>query len=76
MIEPSPENPLQPGDLVFWWRDQPSSWKGHVALVHSVTDGILYTVEGNKGGFPAPVKIFDYVLARMECLLGFGRVPQ
>lgn len=76
LIEPSPENPLQPGDLVFWWRDQPSSWKGHVALVHNVTDGILYTVEGNKGGFPAPVRIFDYVLARMECLLGFGRVPE
>jgi len=76
LIEPSPENPLLPGDLVFWWRDQPSSWKGHIALVHHVADGILFTVEGNKGGFPAPVRVFDYVLARMERLLGFGRVPE
>ncbi len=76
LIEPSWENPLLPGDLVFWWRDQPSSWKGHVGLVHHVADGILYTVEGNKGGFPAPVRVFDYVLVRMERLLGFGRVPE
>lgn len=75
LIEPSAEHPLLPGDLVFWWRDQPSSWKGHIGLVHHVADGILYTVEGNKGGFPAPVRVFDYVLARMERLLGFGRVP-
>ena len=76
LIEPSAEHPLLPGDLVFWWRDQPSSWKGHVGLVHHVADGILYAVEGNKGGFPAPVRVFDYVLARMERLLGFGRVPE
>lgn len=75
LIVPSPETPLLPGDPVFWWRDQPLSWKGHVAMVHGVADGILSTVEGNKGGFPAPVRIFDYVLARMECLLGFSRVP-
>jgi len=76
LVEPTAETPLQPGDLVFWWRDQPSSWKGHVGLVHHVADGILYTVEGNKGGFPAPIQIFDYVLARMDRLLGFGRVPE
>ncbi|RLE18914.1 MAG: peptidoglycan-binding protein [Acidobacteria bacterium] len=75
LIEPTAENPLHPGDLVFWWRDQPSSWKGHVGLVHHVANGILFTVEGNKGGFPAPVQVFDYVLARMERLLGFGRIP-
>jgi hypothetical protein len=37
--------------------------------------GILFTVEGNKGGFPAPVRVFDYVVSRIDRLLGFGRVP-
>lgn len=63
------------GDVIFWWRDQPNSWKGHVGLVHHQKEGIVYTVEGNKGGFPAPVRVFDYVLGRIERLLGFGRVP-
>lgn len=76
LIQATNENPPQPGDLVFWWRDRPSGWKGHVGLVHHAADGILYTVEGNKGGFPAPVRTFDYVLAKMERLLGFGRVPE
>ncbi|MFC2169851.1 CHAP domain-containing protein [Acidobacteriota bacterium] len=72
------ENSLpQPGDIIVWWRDQPTSWKGHIGLVHSLSEGgILYTVEGNKGGFPAPVRVFDYVLGRIDKLLGFGRVPE
>ena len=63
----------QPGDIVAWWRGQPDSWMGHIGFVLRVQDGILYTVEGNKGGFPAPVNTFDYVLSRMDRLLGFGR---
>lgn len=31
--------------------------------------------EGYKIGFPAPVRVFDYVMGRIEKLLGFGRVP-
>lgn len=65
----------EPGDIIVWWRDQPDSWKGHIGLVHHHADGIVYTVEGNKGGFPAPVRRFDYVLSRIDRLLGFGRVP-
>jgi hypothetical protein len=66
----------EPGDIIVWWRGQPDGWKGHIGLVHSLSEGgILYTVEGNKGGFPAPVRVFDYVLSRMDRLLGFGRVP-
>lgn len=65
----------QPGDLMFWWRGQPDGWKGHVGFVYRFEDGVVYTVEGNKGAFPAPVGAFDYVLGRIDRLLGFGRVP-
>lgn len=63
------------GDIVVWWRGQPEGWMGHIGLVHHCEHGILYTVEGNKGGFPAPVRLFDYVIGRIVRLLGFGRVP-
>lgn len=64
-----------PGDLIFWWREQPTGWKGHIGIVHQCADGIVYVIEGNKGGFPAPVRRYDYVLGRIDKLLGFGRVP-
>jgi hypothetical protein len=63
------------GDVIFWWRDRPDSWMGHVGFVQSSSSGIVYTIEGNKGGFPAPVRQYDYVLGRIDKLLGFGRVP-
>ena len=65
----------EPGDIVVWWRGQREGWMGHIGFVLKVENGILYTVEGNKGSFPAPVNTFDYVLTRMDRLLGFGRVP-
>ena len=65
----------QAGDIVVWWRGQREGWQGHIGLVVRCEHGILHTVEGNKGGFPAPVNTFDYVLSRMDRLLGFGRVP-
>lgn len=65
----------EPGDIIVWWRGDPNGWKGHIGLVHHHADGIIHAVEGNKGGFPAPVRVFDYVLSRIDRLLGFGRVP-
>jgi|APLak6261660231_1056022.scaffolds.fasta_scaffold24335_2 peptidoglycan hydrolase-like protein with peptidoglycan-binding domain len=62
----------QPGDVVVWWRDQPSSGKGHIGLVHQIRDGFLYTIEGNKS---PNVQGFSYVFSRMDKLLGFGQVP-
>lgn len=64
----------EPGDIVVWWRGQPQGWQGHIGFVLRLEHGVLYTVEGNKGGYPAPVRQFDYVLSRMDRLLGFGRV--
>jgi len=65
----------QPGDIIVWWRGQPDGWKGHIGLVHHCANGVVYTIEGNKGAFPARVRGFDYVLGRIDRLLGFGRVP-
>lgn len=62
----------KPGDVVVWWRDQPSSGKGHIGLVHQLRDGFLYTIEGNKS---PNVQGFSYVMSRMDKLLGFGHVP-
>ena len=56
-------NDLRRGDLIFW--------KGHVAIVHQVRDGMLYTIEGNRS---PRVQGFSYVLTRMEKLLGFGHL--
>jgi len=75
LYDVSLDAPPQPGDVIFWWREQPDGWMGHVGLVHEFRDGIVYTIEGNKGGFPAPVHRYDYVLGRIDKLLGFGRVP-
>jgi hypothetical protein len=60
-----------PGDLVVWWRGAPNGWKGHIGLVHSVQDGVLYTIEGNRS---PRVQGFSYVLSRMEKLLGYCQV--
>lgn len=62
----------QPGDIVVWWRVSLAGWQGHVGLVHSVQDGMLYTIEGNRS---PRVQGFSYVLSRMDKLLGYGHVP-
>lgn len=61
-----------PGDIVVWWRVSLAGWLGHTGLVHSVRDGMLYTIEGNRS---PRVQGFSYVLSRMDKLLGFGHVP-
>ena len=74
LYEAAKETPA-PGDIVVWWRGQPDGRAGHIGLVYKSADGILTTIEGNKGNFPAPVRTFRYVLGRIDRLLGFGRVP-
>ena len=60
-----------PGDLVAWWRVSLPSYHGHIGIVHHVSDGFLYTIEGNKA---ANVAGFSYVKTRMDKLLGYARV--
>lgn len=75
VYDPKTQAP-QPGDIVVWRRGPVDGWEGHVGLVYeSTAGGILYTIEGNKGGFPAPVQRFNYVLGSMSSLLGFAHVP-
>lgn len=53
----------QPGHVVVWWRDQLSSGKGHIGLVHQLSEGFLYTIEGNKS---PSVQGFNYVFSRIN----------
>lgn len=69
---PNSGNSPEPGDVVVWWRESLPSGKGHVGLVHQLSDGFLYTIEGNKS---PNVQGFSYVFSRMDKLLGFGHVP-
>lgn len=55
-------DPMQarPGDLVCWSRGT-LGWQGHVGMVVSVDeDGIIKTLEGNVGKFPAKVKYLTH----------------
>lgn len=70
---PTDEEPMA-GDLVVWWRVAPASYKGHIGIVVAVRDGMIWTIEGNRGAFPAPVRQFSYVLSREKRLLGFCRL--
>lgn len=36
------------GDVVVFWRERKSSWKGHVGLVASVKDGRVWVLGGNQ----------------------------
>lgn len=69
-----PENPA-PGDVVCWDRGDPGSWQGHVGFVERVENGILYTVEGNVGAFPAKVKRFTHDIKSDNRLDGYSRTP-
>lgn len=71
-VTPSAEDPPRPGDIIVWWRGSPSSWQGHVGIVHSCHGGVLRTVEGNRS---PKVGSFVYSLAAIERLLGFTRAP-
>lgn len=61
-----------PGDVIFWWRDNPQSWQGHTALVHHSAKGKLYAIEGNR---TSKVEGFCYQLDELKQILGFGRAP-
>jgi hypothetical protein len=44
-----------PGDLISWHRGL-NPWQGHIGVVEFVRDGLVHTIEGNVGSFPAKVK--------------------
>lgn len=64
----------QEADIIFFWRENISSWMGHIGLVHHVENNTkLITIEGNRGSFPAKVCSWSYQLPPPQ-LLGYGRV--
>lgn len=82
-------NPPQPGDIITWRRIDPgkpkkTAWYGHIGIVHSFADGMLWTVEGNRGPYKSKVKTFRYSWAtlvssatndRFKGLFGLSRHP-
>jgi hypothetical protein len=82
-------NPPQPGDIIAWLRIDPKNpvkteWHGHVGIVHSFMNGILWTIEGNRGPYPATVRSFRYSWSnlvtslqtdRFKGLYGLSRHP-
>lgn len=73
-VAPTAGSPPRPGDVVVWWRGAPSGWQGHIGIVEACADGVLTTIEGNRGPYPSRVARFRHVLGRMDRLLGFGRI--
>jgi hypothetical protein len=72
-----------PGDLIFFWRDNPLSWMGHIGFVKCIYEEentplnyktIIKTIEGNKGYFPSKVNVYKYDYHTVPCLLGYGRI--
>jgi surface antigen len=62
------------GDLVCFWREKPTSWKGHIGIVEKVDEQYVHTIEGNVGKFPAKVKRFKYEKDNVPKLLGYVRI--
>lgn len=58
----------QKGDIVVFWRESPSSWKGHVAFFIRESSKYIYVLGGNQGN---EVKIARYpknrLLAYIKC---------
>jgi hypothetical protein len=62
----------QPGDLMTLDRGKVGSWQGHSIIVEEVRDGVVHTIEGNVGTFPAKVRRFRHDITH-ERLEGFAR---
>jgi hypothetical protein len=71
----SVNSPPEPGDILVFWRGSKTGWMGHIGIVESYDNGIVTTIEGNKGPFPSKVRRFKYTLGQIDKLLGWGRVP-
>jgi hypothetical protein len=66
-------NPPTAGDIIVWYRGPRNGWMGHIGIVSDYRDGIVYTIEGNRGSYPSKVRAFSYTLGQIDKLLGFGR---
>lgn len=65
---PVPEGKKRPGDIVVFWRESKSSWKGHVAIYIREDENNIYCLGGNQRN---SVSIQPYTKKR---LLGIRRL--
>jgi len=56
------------GDIVIFWRESESSWKGHVGIYISQNDNYIFVLGGNQNN---RVQISEYPRSR---LLGYRRL--
>jgi hypothetical protein len=68
-------NPPEPGDIIVFWRGTKTGWMGHIGIVEAYEDGLVKTIEGNRGPFPSLVRRYTYTLGQIDKILGWGRVP-
>lgn len=61
----------QPGDIVIFWRESISSWKGHVGIFINRIDYRIYVLGGNQGVGGVNIKAYSY-----KYLLGYRRLHQ
>lgn len=75
----------QRGDLVFWYRGRTFNpdrtyQKAHIGIVVSVEENIVVVIEGNRGRYPAKVRLFEYKADSAWRLgkkfVGYARVPE
>lgn len=64
------------GDIIVFWKDSKSSWRGHCGIISKVSDENIWVIEGNVGKFPARVKEFKYKRNNIPKLLGFVRIEE
>ena len=64
------------GDVVCWDRGKRGSWQGHIGFVERCDRGIIHTIEGNVGAFPAKVRRLSHDLTMTSRLVGFARAPK
>ena len=67
------DNPPKPGDIIVFWRGPKTGWKGHIGIVEAYEDGVVTTIEGNKGPYRSVVRRYKYTLGQIDKLLGWGR---
>jgi hypothetical protein len=65
----------RPGDLIAWHRGKAGSWQGHVELVERLDGGIVHTIGGNVGPYPARVRrlAHDPTHERIYIVAGLSR---
>jgi len=69
---------IQAGDILWWDRGNKGDWKGHIEIAATAIDpatGVVQTVAGNVGRFPAKVRYRTHDLLHDDRFEGAARIP-